>query len=282
MDITRYAIENRVVTVVALVLLFVSGYQAYLALPRAEDPGFTIRVATVITTFPGASPARVEALVTDKLEARIQEIPEVDNITSQSRTNVSIIQVAFKDDVRELQPLFDRLRRKVESAQPDLPDGVVPEVDDEFGDVFGTLLTLTAEGFSYRELEDMADQARRELLRIEDVAKVEILGAQPEHVFVEYDNARLAEVGLSTSQLQSILQTSNIVIPGGAVETGVERIALEPSGAYETVEAIRRTVVTLPGTGQVVFLGDLAEVERGYANPRTEAIRATGEQGLVL
>ncbi|MEO1631677.1 MAG: efflux RND transporter permease subunit, partial [Bacteroidota bacterium] len=89
MDITRYAIENRVVTVVALVLLFVSGYQAYLALPRAEDPGFTIRVATVITTFPGASPARVEALVTDKLEARIQEIPEVDNITSQSRTNVS-------------------------------------------------------------------------------------------------------------------------------------------------------------------------------------------------
>ncbi|MEO1074520.1 MAG: efflux RND transporter permease subunit [Bacteroidota bacterium] len=282
MDITRYAIENRVVTAVALVILLVSGYQAYLALPRAEDPGFTIRVATVITTFPGASPARVEALVTDKLEARIQEIPEVDNITSQSRTNVSIIQVAFKDDVRELQPLFDRLRRKVESAQPDLPDGVVPEVDDEFGDVFGTLLTLTAEGFSYRELEDMADQARRELLRIEDVAKVEILGAQPEHVFVEYDNARLAEVGLSTSQLQSILQTSNIVIPGGAVETDVERIALEPSGAYETVEAIRRTVVTLPGTGQVVFLGDLAEVERGYANPRTEAIRATGEQGLVL
>ncbi|MEM9664429.1 MAG: efflux RND transporter permease subunit [Bacteroidota bacterium] len=282
MDLTRYAIEHKVVTTVALLVLLVSGLQAYRTLPRAEDPGFTIRVATVITQFPGASPARVEELVTDKLEARIQEIPEVDHIVSESRTNVSIIRVFFKDDVQALQPLFDRLRRKVESAQPDLPDGLSPQVDDEFGDVFGTLFTLTAEGFPYRELEEMADQARRELLKIDDVAKVEILGAQPERIFVEYDNARLAEVGLSTSQLQRVLQSSNIVIPGGAVETEAERIALEPSGAYETVEAIRRTVVTLPGTGQVVFLDDIAEVKRGYLHPRTETVQATGQEGLVL
>ena len=282
MDITRYAIENKVVTLVALAAVLFAGGQAYLNLPRAEDPGFEIRVARVITPFPGASPQRVEQLVTDKLEQRIQEIPEVDNIVSTSRTNVSIVTVELKEDVQELQPVFDRLRRKVEQVEPDLPQGVVSTVDDEFGDVFGTLLTLTAEGFSYRELEEIAEQVRSELLKIKDVAKVEIIGAQPERVFVEYDNARLAELGLSTGQLQNILQTSNIIIPGGAVETGAESITLEPSGAYETVEAIRRTVITLPGTGDVVFLGDIADVDRGYVDPRDEEIRITGREGLVL
>ncbi|HHP7239768.1 efflux RND transporter permease subunit [Longibacter sp.] len=282
MDITRYAIENKVVTAVVLVAVLFAGIQAYLNLPRAEDPGFKIRVARVITPFPGASPQRVEQLVTDKLEQRIQEIPEVDNITSTSRTSVSIISVALKDDVQDLQPVFDKLRRKVEQVGPDLPAGVVSTVDDEFGDVFGTLLTLTGDGFSYRELEETAEQVRSELLKIEDVAKVEIIGAQPERVFVVYDNARLAELGLSTGQLQNILQTSNIIIPGGAVQTGVESITLEPSGAYETVEAIRRTVIRLPGTGDVVFLGDIADVNRGYVDPRTEEVRVTGEEGLVL
>jgi len=282
MDITRYAIENKVVTLVALAAVLFAGMQAYLNLPRAEDPGFEIRVARVITPFPGASPQRVEQLVTDKLEQRIQEIPEVENILSTSRTNVSIITVELKEDVQELQPVFDRLRRKVEQVEPDLPQGVVSTVDDEFGDVFGTLLTLTAEGFSYRELEETAEQVRSELLKIEDVAKVEIIGAQPERVFVEYDNARLAELGLSTGRLQNILQTSNIIIPGGAVETGTESITLEPSGAYETVEAVRRTVITLPGTGDVVFLGDIADVDRGYVDPRDKEIRVTGREGLVL
>ncbi|MEM1269171.1 MAG: efflux RND transporter permease subunit, partial [Bacteroidota bacterium] len=201
MDLTRYAIEKQVVTAVALVVVLLLGIQSYLSLPRAEDPGFLIRVATVITPFPGASPERVEELVTDKLEARIQEIPEVDNIVSQSRTNLSIITVTLKDEVQDLQPVFDRIRRKVENAAADLPDGLRSNVNDEFGDVFGTLLTLTADGFSYRELEDAADQVRNELLKIEDVAKVDIHGTQPERVFVEYDNARLAELGLSPGQL---------------------------------------------------------------------------------
>ncbi|MEM1042487.1 MAG: efflux RND transporter permease subunit [Bacteroidota bacterium] len=282
MDLTRYAIENRVVTAVALVVVLLLGIQSYLDLPRSEDPGFLIRVANIVTPFPGASPERVEELVTDKLEARIQEIPEVDNIVSQSRTNLSIITVTLKDEVQDLQPVFDRIRRKVESAEADLPDGVTSDVNDEFGDVFGTLLTLTADGFSYRELEDAADQVRNELLRIEDVAKVDIYGAQDERVFVEYDNARLSELGLSPGQLQGVLQASNIIISGGTVETGVESIALEPSGSFDTVDAIRRAVITLPGSGQVVFLDDIARVERGYVNPRAEEVRISGREGLIL
>ncbi|MEM1271042.1 MAG: efflux RND transporter permease subunit, partial [Bacteroidota bacterium] len=127
-----------------------------------------------------------------------------------------------------------------------------------------------------------ADQVRNELLKIEDVAKVDIHGTQPERVFVEYDNARLAELGLSPGQLQNALQVSNIIISGGTVQTGAETIALEPSGSFDTVDAIRRSVITLPGSGQVVFLDDIARVERGYVNPRSEEVRISGREGLVL
>jgi len=281
-DLTRYAIENRVVTFVALAVVAFSGYSAYHALPRAEDPGFLVRYAIVRTQFPGASPERVELLVTDKLERAIQEIPEVAHINSESRTGRSIINVEVRESVTDLRPVWDNLRRKVDRAAGELPQGVVPVVDDEFGDVFGTVIALTADGFSYAELEEVAQQVRDVLLKISDVAKVEIHGAQEERVFVDFDNPRLAGLGLSAPQLQSILQASNIIISGGAVETGAERIALEPTGNFTSVDAIRRTVITLPRTGETVHLGDVADVRRGYADPPRARVRANGQPALVL
>ena len=157
------------------------------------------------TQFPGASPERVERLVTDKLEKAIQEIPEVEHVTSESRTGLSIVTVEVKESVTELRPVWDNLRRKVDRAARELPDGLQPVVNDEYGDVFGTVVALTADGFTYAELKSIADQVRDQLLMIEEVAKVDIHGAQDERVFVEYDNARLAELGLSAGQLQNIL-----------------------------------------------------------------------------
>ncbi len=282
MDLTRYAIENKVVTLVALLVIAFSGYSAYNNLPRAEDPGFLIRFAIVTTQFPGASPERVELLVTDKLEKAIQEIPDVAHITSESRTGLSIVTVEVKESVMDLRPVWDNLRRKVDRAARELPEGVVPFVDDEFGDVFGTVVTLTADGFSYAELKEIADQVRDVLLKIENAAKVEIYGAQDERVFVDFDNARLADLGLSAQQLQNILQSSNIIISGGAIETRVERITLEPTGNFDSIEAIRRTVITLPETGDVVFLGDMANVYRGYVDPPRSKVRANGQPALSL
>ena len=282
MDLTRYAVENKVVTFVALFVIAMSGYSAYNNLPRAEDPGFLIRFALVTSQFPGASPERVELLVTDKLEKAIQEIPEVEHVTSESRTGLSIVTVEVKESVTELRPVWDNLRRKVDRAARELPDGVRPVVNDEYGDVFGTVVALTADGFSYAELKSIADQVRDQLLMIEDVAKVDIHGVQDERVFVEYDNARLAELGLSAGQLQGILQSSNIIISGGSIDTGVERITLEPTGNFDSIEAIRRTVITLPQTGAVVFLGDIATVYRGYIDPPRSRVRAGGQPALAL
>ena len=283
MDITRSAIEKNRITFVALLVVLAAGAGAYLRMPRAEDPGFIVRTALVTTMFPGASPERVELLVTDKLEKVIQEIPELDNVKSQSKTGMSVITVNIQERYTDMRPIWDDLRRKVERARSDLPDGIIgPTVNDEFGDVFGVILTVTGDGFSYAEIKEVADQVRDLLLRIDEVAKVEIYGAQDERVFVEYNNARLAEIGLSPLQLKNTLENRNIIIPGGSISTGVERIALEPSGNFESIDDLKRTVITLPGRSEVVYLEDLADVRRGYIDPPRSLVSSSGKPGLAL
>ncbi len=283
MDITRTAIEKNRITVVALIIIFAGGLGAYRTLSRAEDPGFIIRTAQVTTVFAGAGPERVELLVTDKLEKAIQEMPELDFITSESKTGVSIIFVNIKESYTDMRPIWDDLRRKVERARPDLPEDIVgPTVNDEFGDVFGVIITITGEGFNYAELKEVADEVRDEFLLIEEVAKVDIYGAQEERVFVEYNNARLTELGLSAIQLTAILNSRNIIIPGGAVNVGDERIVLEPSGNFETVDDLRRTVIRLPGRDELVYLDDIATVERGYIDPPKSKVTSTGLPALAL
>jgi multidrug efflux pump subunit AcrB len=283
MNITRAAIEKNRITFIALLVILAGGIVAYFDLPRAEDPGFIIRTATVVTHFPGASPERVEMLVTDKLEKVIQEIPELDFLQSESKAGVSIVFVNIQERYKQMRPIWDSLRRKVDRATSDLPEGIIgPTVNDEFGDVFGIIITVTGEGYSYAEVKEVADQVRDLLLRLGEVAKVDIYGAQEERVFVEYNNARLAEIGLSPVQLKTILEDRNIIIPGGSISTGVERISLEPTGSFESIEDLKHTVITLPGRSEVVFLEDLAEVRRGYIDPPTNMLASSGEIGLGL
>ncbi|MCA9665537.1 MAG: efflux RND transporter permease subunit [Myxococcales bacterium] len=268
MDITRGAIEKNRITIIALLVVLAIGYGAFNSLPRAEDPGFTIRIAQVMTIFPGASPERVEKLVTDRLEKAIQEIPELDFVSSTSKTGLSVIMVNIKESYKNMRPIWDSLRRKIERETPKLPEGAhKPIVNDEFGDVFGIVLALTGDGYNYAQLKDIADDMRDELLKLPDAAKVDIYGAQAERVFVEFKTARLAQVGLSPLALSSILKAQNIVIPGGSVKVGPERLSLEPSGNFNSVREIENALITLPKTGRLVYLKDLATVRRGYIDP---------------
>ncbi|MDJ0699126.1 MAG: efflux RND transporter permease subunit [Woeseiaceae bacterium] len=282
MSLTRLAISQNRITITIIVLAVLAGMFAFQSIPKAQDPGFTIRTAVITTRFPGASPQRVEELVTDKIEKKVQEMPEIDNIVSESRTGISIITVNFKESYKIMRPIFDDLRRKVETVVDDLPQGTsVPVVNDEFGDVFGSVYTLTGDGFSYAELEEVAEELRDVLLKEPDIAKVDIHGAQQEVIFVEYNNSRLSEFGLSPQQLAVTLASANIVSSGGDVISGRERIALEPTGNYESLQDLRRSVIQLPG-GALVYLEDIADIYRGYKDPPASVARVNGEPALAL
>lgn len=282
MNLTAAAIDRNRVTLTIVALVVLAGGFAIQSLPKAQDPGFTVRTAVITTRFPGASPERVELLVTDKIEKKIQEMPEIDSITSESRTGISVIYADFKESYKEMRPIFDDLRRKVDAVTPKLPQGAqTPEVNDEFGDVFGSVYTLSGDGFSYAELKTVVDELRDELLKEPDIAKVSIHGEQQEVIFVEYNNARLAELGLSPQQLSASLAGVNILSSGGDILSGRERITLEPTGNFESIEDLQRTVILLPG-GALVYLEDIVDVYRGYKDPPRSVSRVNGEPTLAF
>ncbi len=282
MNLTGIAFRFDRFVYVLVFLLVVSGIGAYFDLPKAQDPGFTIRTAVVKTQFPGASPERVELLITDRIEKAVQELPELDHVTSESQTGSSLVFANFKESYHNMRPIFDKLRRKIEDIN-DLPEGVVgPFVDDEYGDVFGMVYGLTGEGFSYSELKDIADDVRDELLKISMVSKVEIRGAQNQVIFVEYSNAHLTELGLSPQQLRKILTSANILQSGGNIRIGQERIALEPTGNFDSLDDLRKTVIQLPESKEVVYLDDIANIYRSYADPPKNKAHLNGKPALII
>jgi multidrug efflux pump subunit AcrB len=283
MNITRLAITNNRTTFMLLLVILFFGFNAYKNMPKDYDPGFIIRTAQVITQFPGASPERIEVLITDKLERVIQEIPELDFVKSESRTGISIISVNIKESYRSLRPIWDNLRRKIDAAQHELPAESYPSVvNDEFGDVFGIVIGLTAEGYSYREMKTISDQAKDAMLRLSESAKVDVFGEQQEHVFLEYDNAHLANLGISPSQLSEQLSSRNIVISGGSIILEDESISLEPSGNFDNIEEIKRTIIQIPGSERLLYLSDLVTIKRSYVDPMQSKVSLSGHQGLSL
>jgi len=286
MNITAAAIKQNRVTYIVLAVVILLGLAGFGDLPRDSMPPFTIRVARVVTSFPGAGPERVESLITQKIEEVAQEIAEVDFINSESRTGLSIVKVNLKETVaaEDLQPVWDRLRRKIEAIQGDLPDGIYgPEVkDDDVGVVYGIQVGLAADGFEYAEVKAYADDLRQELIKLEDAAKVEIGGVIEERIFADFDNAELASLGLSASQLRSTISSANIIIPAGEVTYGDERIILEPSGNFEDIDALRKLLIPAGARGGTVYLGDITNIYRGYISPREEMVLINGEEGLSL
>jgi len=281
--LTRLAVNNNRVTWVVLAVIVLAGLQAFINMPRAYDPGFIIRTAQVVTYFPGAAAERVEALVSSPIEEVVKELPELDFVQSESRNGVSIVSVNICESYSEMRPIWDNLRRKIDSIVEELPGGVsVPQVNDDFGDVYGIVVGLTGEGFTFSELDTISDEVKAVFLQIQDTAKVEILGIQEERVFVEYNNARLADLGLSPGLLTQILEERNIVVSGGSFKLGDERISLEPSGNFESIEEIGDTLLRLPETNQLFQLRDVATLNRSYVDPPEELISINGSPGIAI
>lgn len=286
MNLTGFALKFNRVTIIALIVLIVLGLLEYQSLSRDSMPPFVVRAAKVITQFPGASPQRVESLITDKIEKVLQEIPEIKTISSGSRTGVSVITISVQDNVPEsqLQSIWDLARRQIDDIKNELPAGIYgPIVDDKnLGVVFGIIVGLEADGYEYSELKAYADDLRDDLIALDDAAKVIIGGTVDERVYVEYNDAKLAQIGLTSTQLQSIISSSNIIIPSGQVNLDEERIILESSGNFESVAAIQNLVITVGRQGETIRLGDFANVRRGYVSPKESIVRINGNPALAL
>ncbi|MCG8321140.1 MAG: efflux RND transporter permease subunit [Cytophagales bacterium] len=284
MNLTQFSIEKNRVVLTILAVVIVMGMVLYQSLSRDSMPPYTIRVATVVTSFPGASPERVEELITDKIEKVAQELPELKEVTSTSRTGLSVVAVELRMEVapKDLQAVWDRLRRKLNTIEG-LPSNVQPQLnDDGIGEIFGIAVGLTSDGFSYREMKDYADDLRDDLIKLDDAAKVEINGAQEERVFVEFDNTKLVTYDLTSNKLYDLIGSTNILNSGGEINVEEERIILEPTGNFNDIYDIREMLIPIGQSGQVVALKDITSVTRGYINPPNQKTRINGRDALSL
>ncbi|OIQ27317.1 MAG: multidrug transporter [Bacteroidetes bacterium MedPE-SWsnd-G2] len=284
MNLTQFSIEKNRITFTILGTIILLGISLYPGLPRDSMPPYTVRVATIVSQFPGASPERVELLVTDKIEKVAQELPELKEVSSTSRSGLSVVSVTLKDEVEpeKMQEVWDRLRRKLDVISG-LPQGVTYNLDDDgIGDVYGIALGLISDGFSYAEMKEYADDIKDELIKLEDAAKVELGGSQDERVFVEFDNTVLKEYGLSSSKLQSIITSTNILSSGGEINVEDERIILEPTGNFDNIEDIKSMLIPVGDGSQLVYLGDITKIRKWYIDPPKQIVSVDGENAISL
>ena len=285
MDVAQYFIKNRTSSWMVALILLIGGTLAYLGLGRLEDPQFTLKQAMIITQYPGASPQQVEEEVSYPLENAIQQVAAVDHVTSVSVAGQSQIMVEMKNTYRaaELKQIWDELRRKVNDLSPQLPPGVKPpQVNDDFGDVYGMLFAVHGEDFSDDERRDYVDLLRRELVLVDGVGKVTVSGRQPDQVIVEISRSRLASLGIPPAQIASLLQTQNTVSNAGVIKVGPEAVRIHPSGEFQSVEELEQLIISNPAAKELIYLGDVARVYRSNQEIPSHLVRFGGQAALTL
>lgn len=287
MGIAEFSIRNRLICGVVIAISLVGGLLAYRSMPRFEDPEFTIRIAQVITQYPGATPLEVANEVTETLETAFQELGEVKEIRSSSEAGVSTISVEIlfeqsktKDD---LQIVYTKLRNKARDAARKLPPGASePFVNDDYADVFGLYYLLTSDGFSPREMYDYAKLLRTRILTVDGVAKVGIEGRREEAIYVEISQEQVATTGVNIDQIFAQLSKHTSVVAAGDVQMAGRRLTLQLPETTETVSALENTVITTGKQDRIIRLKDVANVIRGYEDPPTKIMRYNGRPALAV
>lgn len=282
-NLSDWALKHQALVMYFMLVLTVAGIVSYTRLGQSEDPPFTFKVMLVRTTWPGASAQEVEQQVTDKLEKKIQEVPHLDFSSSYSRPGESMIFIVAKDDTlsKDVPDVWYQVRKKVGDIRHTLPRGIESlTFNDEFSDVYGSMYALTGDGFDDAALKKQAELIRSELLKVKDVAKVEIFGEQKQRVFIEISNAKLATLGINTVTLINILQTQNAVVKSGSYDSSAEHIRVAVSGRYDNLDDLRE--IRLRANHQDFRLGDVAKVYRGYEDPPHSRIRFQGKNALLL
>jgi multidrug efflux pump subunit AcrB len=282
-NLSEWALKHRSFVVYLMLVVTIAGVMAYLRLGRNEDPAFTFRTMIVQAAWPGATLEDTLDQVTERIEQTLKETPNLDFLRSFTSAGVTTIFVNLKGSTpaREVPDIWYHVRKSVGDMRHTLPAGIVgPGFNDEFGDTFGIIYGFTADGFTHRELRDYVERIRQRLLRVADVSKIEILGAQDEQIIIEFSTEKLAGLGIDRAALIATLQAQNAVSPAGTLQTGDERLSLRVSGAFASELDI--LAVNIAANGRLLRLGDIADVRRIFVDPPRPMFRVDGKPAIGL
>lgn len=284
MKLVKFFLQKKAVTVLLLALVLAGGLFSYWKMGKLEDAPFTIKQALVLTPYPGASPSEVQSQVTDILEESIQSLGELYYLKTENRAGLSKITVYVKKETRadEMQQLWDKLRRKVGDVQGKLPAGAGTSiVNDDFGDVLGVFYGLTGNGHSHRELEDQAKLIKNDLLKVKDVAKVEIYGVRTPTIDVLVTPSVMARSGITSADIARTFQAQSKMVDAGGIDAGVNRIRVESTGNFYSLDDIRDLTI-VSRTGEHFRLGDIARIEESYQTPVSNMMRINGSPAVGI
>ena len=282
-NISKWALDHPALTRYLLVVLMLLGGVAYFQLGQDEDPPFTFRAMAMRVFWPGATAQQVADQVTDKLEKTLQEVPYSDKIRSYSKPGEALIIFQVKDNSppKEMAQIWYTVRKKIGDMRGSLPAGVVgPFFNDEFGDVYGSIYALSADGFSYQELKDQADRVRQMLLKVKDVNKVQVFGAQDEKVFIEISQKRLAQLGLDFNQVLGQIGQQNAVESAGTINAPTDVLQVRIGGQFRSIDELR--LFPIRAGGASFKLGDIADIKRAYVDPPQVKVRHDGKEVIAL
>jgi multidrug efflux pump len=282
-NLSAWILNHRAFTGFIMLLLLFGGLFAYFRLGQREDPEFTFRVMVVKTFYPGATALEVEQQLTDRLEKKIQELPNLNILRSYSKPGESVIFVTPREDTppKEIPNLWYQVRKKVDDIRLTLPPGSAgPFFNDEFGDTYSLIYAFSGKDFSYAELKKAADSARQQLLRVRDVEKVDLIGTQDEKIYIEFSDKKLAELGLDTHTVAEALQAQNNMTSAGMVYTAQRNLPIRITGQFDSVESIANLPVHIQG--RTLRVDDFAQVKRGYIDPPELKMRVNGKEAIGL
>jgi multidrug efflux pump subunit AcrB len=278
-NLSRWALEHQAFTRYFLVVLLFGGLLAYGQLGQDEDPPFTFRVMAIRTYWPGATAQQVAEQVIDKLEKKLQEVPFADKIRSYAKPGEGVIILQLKDSTppKEVPNAWYQTRKKLGDIAYTLPAGVQgPFFNDEFGDTYGTIYALSADGFSYEELRRYSDFVRQEMLHVPNVAKVDLFGVQDEKITIEFSHRKFSQLGIPVTQIIEALGQNNAVEASGVLATSADNVQVRISGQFQTIDDIKR--LQLRANGNNIRLGDFAEVKRGFTDPPRDKMHFNGKE----
>ena len=288
MNLADFAIKQRTFVLFFTALSVIAGLYSYFDLGKLEDPSFTVKTAVVVTLYPGASAEEVEQQVTDTVETKLQEMATLNRLRSLSRPGMSMVFVDLKESLNSeaLPQEWDLLRRKVSDMKLLLPSTAqISVVQDEFSEVYGMLFSIYSQDATPNELRQYAEELQRRIKTVDGIKKVELHGVQPRVVYIDIPDERLAQYGLSISQVWNQLNTQNTTFDAGRFATSNERIRIEQSSEFGSIDDIKNLMlkggISELGTG-LIRLGDIADITMGYQEPAMTENRYNGVPAVTL